>query len=99
MLVLSKLADLGECGVRVNAISAGPIRTLAASGVSGFRQILDMNQSLSPLKRNVTIEEVGDAAALLLSDLSRAITAQIIYVDGGVSKVGANSEVLSKFVD
>jgi len=91
--------DLGARGVRVNAISAGPIRTLAASGVSGFRQILDMNEAMSPLQRNVSIEEVGDAAAMLLSDLSRAITAQIIYVDGGVSTVGATSKVLSKFTD
>ena len=58
-----------------------------------------MNEAMSPLQRNVSIEEVGDAAAMLLSDLSRAITAQIIYVDGGVSTVGATSKVLSKFTD
>ncbi len=75
--------SLGPQGIRVNAISAGPIKTLAAGGISGFNRILDYVEHHAPLRRNVTIEEVGNAAAFLLSDLSSGITGEITYVDAG----------------
>lgn len=81
-------ADLGAEGIRVNAISAGPIKTLAAAGVSGFREMLNGYAEMAPLKRNITAEEVGNAAAFLSSDLASGITGQIIYVDGGYNTVG-----------
>ena len=75
--------SLGKQGARVNAISAGPIKTLAASGIGDFRKMLNYNQARSPLGRNVTIEEVGDTAAFLCSQYARGITGQVIYVDAG----------------
>jgi enoyl-[acyl-carrier protein] reductase I len=81
-------ADLGPHGVRVNAISAGPIKTLAAAGVSGFRKMLGHVAAYTPLRRNVTIEEVGNAAAFLCSDLASGITGEVLYVDAGYSHVG-----------
>jgi len=78
-------ASLGPRGVRVNGISAGPIKTLAASGIKGFGKILDVVASNSPLRRNVTIEDVGNVAAFLLSDLASGVTSEITYVDGGFS--------------
>lgn len=75
--------SLGRKGIRVNAVSAGPIRTLAASGIDGFGKILDFVEKNAPLKRNVTIEEVGNASAFLLSNLASGITGEITYVDGG----------------
>lgn len=80
--------DLGPAGIRVNAISAGPIRTLAASGIGDFRYILRWNQYNSPLRRNVTIEEVGGAGVYLLSDLSRGVTGEVHHVDSGYHIVG-----------
>lgn len=80
-------ASLGPEGIRVNGISAGPIRTLAASGIKKFRTMLDYNAAKSPLKRNVTIEEVGNTAAFLNSDLASGITGEIIYVDAGARTV------------
>jgi enoyl-[acyl-carrier protein] reductase I len=76
-------ASLGPKKIRVNAISAGPIRTLAASGVSGFRQMLSQYEQITPLRENVTIDQVGNVAAFLCSDLSQGITGEIIHVDGG----------------
>ncbi len=81
-------ADLGVQNIRVNAISAGPIKTLAASGVSDFRYILRWNEYNSPLRRVVTIEEVGDAAMYFLSDLARGVTGEIHHVDAGYNVVG-----------
>ncbi|WP_425088333.1 enoyl-ACP reductase FabI [Stappia sp.] len=81
-------ADLGKDGIRVNAISAGPIKTLAASGIGDFRYILKWNEYNAPLRRTVTIEEVGDAALFLLSDLGRGITGEIQHVDSGYHIVG-----------
>jgi enoyl-[acyl-carrier protein] reductase I len=81
-------ADLGANGIRINAISAGPIRTLAASGIKGIRQMISQVGAASPLKRNITIEDVGNAAAFLCSDLAAGITGQVIYVDGGYNIVG-----------
>jgi enoyl-[acyl-carrier protein] reductase I len=81
-------ADLGPRGIRVNAISAGPIRTLSASGVQGFSEILDHIESKSPLRRNITAEEVGDACLFLASDLSRGITGSTLYVDAGYHIMG-----------
>ncbi|MCH8542791.1 MAG: enoyl-ACP reductase [Alcanivorax sp.] len=78
-------ASLGKEGIRVNAISAGPIRTLAASGIKRFRTMLDQNAAKAPLRRNVTIEEVGNAAAFLCSDLASGVTGEIMYVDGGAN--------------
>ncbi len=78
---------LGEEGIRVNAISAGPIRTLAASGIGDFRKLQDEVAKTAPLKRNVTIDEVGNAAAFLCSDLASGITSEILYVDGGFNTV------------
>ena len=80
--------DLGKNNIRVNAISAGPIRTLAASGIGDFRYILKWNELNAPLKRNITTEEVGGAAAYLISDLSRGVTGEIHHVDSGYHVVG-----------
>jgi enoyl-[acyl-carrier protein] reductase I len=80
--------DLGGKGIRVNAISAGPIKTLAASGIGDFRYILKWNEYNSPLKRTVTIEEVGDSALYLLSNLGRAVTGEVMHVDSGYHVVG-----------
>ena len=81
-------ADLGEKNIRVNAISAGPIKTLAASGIGDFRYILRWNELTAPLRRTVTIEEVGDSAAFLLSPMARGITGEILHVDAGYHVVG-----------
>jgi enoyl-[acyl-carrier protein] reductase I len=81
-------ADLGEKQIRVNAISAGPIKTLAASGIGDFRYILKWNEYNSPLRRTVTIEEVGETAAFMLSPMSRGITGEILHVDAGYHVVG-----------
>jgi enoyl-[acyl-carrier protein] reductase I len=80
--------DLGKKGIRVNAISAGPIKTLAASGIGGFRFILKWNELNAPLRRNVTIEEVGNSGLYLLSDLGRAVTGEVHHVDAGYHMVG-----------
>ena len=81
-------ADLGPQGIRVNAISAGPIRTLAAAGIAGFRKMLDHFEKYAPMRRNVTIEEVGNVAAFLSSDLASGVTGEITYVDGGWNILG-----------
>lgn len=82
-------ANLGPKGIRVNGISAGPIKTLAASGIKGFGKILDVVAQNAPLRRNVTIDDVGNVAAFLLSDLAAGVTAEITYVDGGFSQVAS----------
>jgi enoyl-[acyl-carrier protein] reductase I len=82
-------SSLGPRGIRVNGISAGPIKTLAAAGISGFGKILKFVEEHAPLRRNVTIEDVGNAAAFLLSDLAAAVTGEILYVDAGFSHVVA----------
>jgi enoyl-[acyl-carrier protein] reductase I len=84
--------DLGRENIRVNAISAGPIKTLAASGIGDFRYILKWNEYNSPLKRNVTIEEVGGAGLYLLSDLASGVTGEIHHVDAGYNVVGMKAE-------
>src|SRR5579872_4030674 len=81
-------ADLGEKNIRVNAISAGPIKTLAASGIGDFRYILKWNEYNAPLRRTVTIDEVGETAAFLLSPMARGITGEILHVDAGYHIVG-----------
>ncbi len=81
--------SLGPRGIRVNAISAGPIKTLAAAGIGNFGKLLAFSEKLSPLRRNVTTDEVGNVAAFLLSDLSRGITGEITYVDAGFNIAGA----------
>ncbi|ARQ00389.1 enoyl-ACP reductase FabI [Pseudorhodoplanes sinuspersici] len=81
-------ADLGQKNIRVNAISAGPIKTLAASGIGDFRYILKWNEYNTPLRRNVSLDEVGDSAAYFLSDLSRGVTGEIHHVDAGYHVVG-----------
>ncbi len=81
-------ADLGPKGIRVNAVSAGPIKTLAAAGIGGFRSILKHVAQVAPLRRNVTAEDVGNTAAFLCSDLAAGITGEIVYVDGGFSTTG-----------
>jgi len=81
-------ADLGPRNIRVNAISAGPIKTLAASGIGDFRYILKWNEYNSPLRRTVTIEEVGETAAYLLSGMARGVTGEILHVDAGYHVVG-----------
>jgi len=80
-------ANLGPKGIRVNAISAGPIKTLAAAGISGFGKILKFVEENAPLRRNVTIDQVGDAAAFLLSDMASGITGEVMMVDSGFSRV------------
>ncbi|MCH2222294.1 MAG: enoyl-ACP reductase FabI [Dechloromonas sp.] len=83
--------SLGPRGIRVNGISAGPIKTLAASGIKGFSRILDAVEQTAPLRRNVTIDDVGNVAAFLLSDLAAGVTAEITYVDGGFSQTAGLS--------
>ncbi len=85
-------ADLGKAGIRVNAISAGPIKTLAASGIADFRYILKWNEYNSALRRTVTIEEVGAAGFYLLSDLSRGVTGEVHHVDAGYHVQGMKNE-------
>ena len=83
------LADsLGENEIRVNAVSAGPIKTLAAAGISGFNEILDIYEKKSPLKKNITTEDVAKVAYFLISDLSSSVTGQTIYVDNGFNIIG-----------
>ena len=84
--------DLGKNNIRVNAISAGPIKTLAASGISDFRYILKWNEYNSPLRRTVSIEEVGDGGLYLLSDLGRAVTGELLHIDAGYHVVGMKNE-------
>ena len=81
-------ASLGQEGIRANAISAGPIKTLAASGIQGFSKLLHTMEEAAPLRRTVTIEEVGNAAAFLLSDLASGVTGDIMYVDAGYHVTG-----------
>lgn len=81
-------ADLGPRGIRVNGISAGAIKTLAAAGISGFRKMLTHMEQVAPIRRNVTAEDVGNAAAFLCSDLAAGIAGEILYVDGGYSTIG-----------
>ena len=86
--VMYLAADLGTKNIRVNAISAGPIKTLAAAGIGDFRYILKWNEFNAPLRRTVTIEEVGDAGVYLLSDMSRSVTGEVHHVDAGYHIVG-----------
>jgi enoyl-[acyl-carrier protein] reductase I len=98
--------DLGGRNIRVNAISAGPIKTLAASGIGDFRYILKWNEYNSPLKRNVTTEEVGRSALFLLSDLGSGVTGEVLHVDAGyhtvgmvsVDSAGATAELLNSII-
>ena len=85
-------ADLGPRGIRVNGISAGPIKTLASAGIPGLRKMLAHVADVAPLRRNITLEDVGNAGAFLASDLSSGITGEILYVDGGFSTVGMSLE-------
>ncbi len=85
-------ADLGKNNIRVNAISAGPIKTLAASGISDFRYILKWNEYNSPLRRTVTIEDVGGGGLYLLSDLSAGVTGEVLHIDAGYHVVGMKNE-------
>lgn len=81
-------ADLGPRGIRVNGVSAGPVKTLAAAGIAGFRRMLARVAETAPLRRNVTLEDVGNAAAFLCSDLAAGITGEVLYVDSGFNTVG-----------
>ena len=81
-------ADLGPKGIRVNAISAGPVKTLAAAGIAGFRKMLAQVALAAPLRRNVSLEDIGNAASFLCSDMAGGITGEILYVDNGFSHVG-----------
>jgi enoyl-[acyl-carrier protein] reductase I len=85
-------ADLGKSNIRVNGISAGPIKTLAASGISDFRYILKWNEYNSPLRRTVTIEDVGGGGLYLLSDLSSGVTGEVLHIDAGYHVVGMKNE-------
>jgi enoyl-[acyl-carrier protein] reductase I len=85
-------ADLGPEGIRVKAISAGPIRTLAAAGIAGFKKMYGAFDEVAPLRRNVSIEDVGGAAVYLASDLSRAVTGEVMFVDAGFNVMGVPSE-------
>ena len=84
--------NLGPEGTRVNGISAGPIKTLAAAGIKGMRQMLTKVAEVAPLRRNVTTEDVGNTAAFLCSDLAAGITGEIVYVDSGYSIMGMHLE-------
>ncbi|HVO68724.1 MAG TPA: SDR family oxidoreductase, partial [Aggregatilineaceae bacterium] len=88
-------SDLGPQGIRVNAISAGPIKTLAAAGIAGFRDMLHFSENASPLRHLVTIEDVGNAALWLASPLSSMVTGQTIYVDAGYNIMGVPSTILT----
>src|SRR5512146_1877080 len=85
-------AALGPEGTRANAVSAGPIRTLAASGISNFGKLLTFNERNSPLRRNVTIDEVGNAVAFMCSDLASGISGEIMYVDGGFNTIAIGTD-------
>ena len=85
-------ADLGPRGIRVNGISAGAIKTLAAAGISDFRKMLSHIEQVAPIRRNVTPEDVGNAAAFLCSDLALGVTGEIMYVDGGFNTIGMHLE-------
>lgn len=85
-------ADLGPRGIRVNGISAGAIKTLAAAGIADFRKMLSHIEQVAPIRRNVTPEDVGNAAAFLCSDLASGVTGEIMYVDGGFSTIGMHLE-------
>lgn len=87
--------DLGPDGIRVNAVSAGPIRTLAASGIGNFRKMLDFNRKSSPLRRNVTLQEVGNASAFLCSDLALGITGEVLHVDAGFHAIALSGAQLA----
>jgi len=87
-------ASLGKDGIRVNAVSAGPIRTLAASGIKDFRKMLDFNAKVTPLGTNVTTEDVGNTTAFLASDLAAGITGEVVHVDAGFHAVALNDAVL-----
>ncbi|WP_230660023.1 enoyl-ACP reductase FabI [Psychrobacter sp. I-STPA10] len=87
-------SSLGGEGIRVNAISAGPIRTLAASGIQSFRKMLDMNEKIAPLQRNITQNEVGNAALFLLSPWASGITGEILFVDAGFNIVGMSEQIM-----
>jgi len=89
-------SDLGEQNIRVNAISAGAIKTLAAAGIAGFRDMLRFSEMAAPLKRNVTQEDVGNTALWLCSDLSTAVTGETIYVDAGLNVMGISLEMLNQ---
>jgi enoyl-[acyl-carrier protein] reductase I len=86
-------ADLGPKGIRVNAISAGPIRTLAASGVSGFKTLYGQFKEITPLRQNISIDDVGRTALYLASDLSSAVTGEVVYVDGGFNVLGVPAPI------
>jgi enoyl-[acyl-carrier protein] reductase I len=81
-------AELGPSGVRVNAISAGPVRTLAASGIAGFKSLYGRFRDVAPLRRNIGIDDVGGAAVFLASDMSAAVTGDVLYVDAGFNVLG-----------
>ena len=85
-------ADLGPRGIRVNGVSAGPIKTLAAAGIGGFRKMLSNVAAVAPLRRNVTLEDVGNAAAFLCSDLASGITGCVVYVDKGYHAMGKGAD-------
>jgi enoyl-[acyl-carrier protein] reductase I len=86
--VMYMAAELGQKGIRVNAVSAGPIKTLAASGIGDFRFIMNWNEANSPMRKNVTIEEVGNSTMYLLSDLASGVTGEVHYVDAGYNIMG-----------
>src|SRR5258706_6131428 len=88
-------SSLGPQGIRVNGISAGPIKTLAAAGIGGFGKILKFVEEHAPLRRNVTTEDVGNPAAFLLSDLAAAVTGEILYVDAGLRPLLAGPRTIS----
>ena len=87
-------SSLGAEGIRVNAISAGPIRTLAASGIKSFRRMLDVSEKIAPLQRNVSQEEVGNAALFLLSPWASGITGEILFVDAGFNTVAISEQIM-----
>lgn len=92
-------SSMGGDGIRVNGISAGPIRTLAASGIKSFRKMLDTNAKMAPLQRNVSIEEVGNAAMFLLSPWASGITGEILFVDAGFNTVALSEQVMMQADD
>ena len=88
--------SLGPDGIRVNAISAGPIKTLASAGITGFKKMMNFYEKVVPLGRGVTIEEVGNTAAFLCSDLASGITGEITYVDAGFNMVGISDRFVNE---
>jgi enoyl-[acyl-carrier protein] reductase I len=89
--------ELGPKGIRVNALSAGPVKTLASSAIGDFSRMLEVNEAIAPLNRNISAKEVGEATCFLLSDMASGITGEVLHVDGGYNSMGGPGRALAKW--